>query len=62
MKERLARLVDFGHLNSGETRTCIVATDIETGEPVIFDSRKQPIEMDHLLASCGFLPEFAPRE
>src|SRR5215208_5915402 len=43
-------------------RDCVAATDIETGEPVIFDSRKLPIEMDHLLASCGFLPEFAPIE
>jgi NTE family protein len=62
MRERLERLVDFGHLNSGEIRTCIAATDIETGDPVIFDSRKLSIEMDHLLASCGFLPEFAPLE
>ena len=62
MKERMARLIDFGHLNSGEIRICVAATDIETGEPVIFDSRKLPIGMDHLLASCGFLPEFAPVE
>jgi NTE family protein len=62
MQARMARLIDFGHLNSGETRICIAATDIETGEPVMFDSRKTRIEMDHLLASCGFLPEFAPVE
>jgi NTE family protein len=29
---------------------------------VIFDSKDTRIEMDHLLASCGFLPEFAPVE
>jgi len=29
---------------------------------VIFDSCDTRIEMDHLLASCGFLPEFAPVE
>jgi NTE family protein len=62
MKARMTRLIDFGHLNSGEIRICVAATDIETGEAVIFDSRKMPIEMDHLLASCGFLPEFAPVE
>jgi NTE family protein len=62
MKERMARLIDFGRLNSGETTVCVAATDIESGEPVIFDSRKHPIELDHLLASCGFLPEFAPVE
>jgi NTE family protein len=62
MQARMARLIDFGLLNSGETRICIAATDIETGEPVIFDPRNMRIEMDHLLASCGFLPEFAPVE
>jgi NTE family protein len=60
MQRRLAQLVDFGRLNSGETRISIATTDIETGDPVIFDSRDTRIEMDHLLASCGFLPEFAP--
>ena len=62
MKERLTSLIDFGRLNSGEMRVNVAATDIETGEPVVFDSRHEPIEIDHLLASCGFLPEFAPAE
>jgi NTE family protein len=62
MKERMASLIDFGRLNSGELRVCVAATDIETAEPVVFDSRNERIEMDHLLASCGFLPEFAPVE
>jgi NTE family protein len=62
MKQRLSALIDFGRLNSGEVRVCIAATDIETGEPVIFDSVNSRIEIDHLMASCGFLPEFAPVE
>jgi NTE family protein len=62
MRERLLRLVDFGRLNSGEIRICVVATDIETGEPVTFDSKDEPIRIEHLMASCGFLPEFAPVE
>jgi NTE family protein len=62
MKERLTSLIDFGHLNCGEMRVSIAATDIETGEPVVFDSHQEPIGMDHLMASCGFLPEFAPIE
>jgi NTE family protein len=38
-------------------------TDIETGEPVFVDTRDGDlITPDHLLASCGFLPEFAPVE
>src|SRR3954451_8391849 len=62
MKERISALIDFGRLNSGEVRVCVAATDIVTGEPVIFDSESSRIEMDHLMASCGFLPEFAPVE
>jgi NTE family protein len=59
MRERLTKLIDFGQLNSGEVRVSVVATEIDTGEPVLFDSRKDRIEMHHLLASCGFIPEFA---
>jgi NTE family protein len=62
MKQRLSGLIDFGRLNSGEVRVCVAATDIETGKPVIFDSDNCRIELDHLMASCGFLPEFAPVE
>jgi NTE family protein len=62
MQARLAALVDFGRLNSGEMRISVATTDIETGDPVIFDSSDTRLEMDHLLASCGFLPEFAPVE
>jgi NTE family protein len=63
MKVRLTRLVDFERLNSGEVRLSVAATDIETGELVIFDTAAgSRITIDHLLASCGFLPEFAPVE
>jgi NTE family protein len=63
MRERLERLVDFGRLNSNEVGFSVAATDIESGELVIFDtSRDDEISMDHILASCGFLPEFAPVE
>lgn len=60
MRQRLQRLVDFDRLSSGEMRITIAATDVESGDPVLFDSNDGPIEMDHLMASCGFLPEFAP--
>jgi NTE family protein len=62
MKARLAELIDFARLNGGETRISIGTTDVESGEPVIFDSVREEIHLDHLLASCGFLPEFAPVE
>ncbi|MFL6818373.1 MAG: patatin-like phospholipase family protein [Bradyrhizobium sp.] len=62
MRERIESLVDFGRLNSGEMRVCVAATDIESGDSVIFDSHKERIQVEHLMASCGFLPEFAPIE
>jgi NTE family protein len=56
----LRSLIDFGRLNSGDVRLTIAATDLETGDVVLFDSESGKIEMDHILASCGFVPEFAP--
>jgi NTE family protein len=62
MRDRLYGMIDFGRLNSGDIRISIATTDVETGDPVVFDSKDVTIEMDHLLASCGFLPDFAPVE
>lgn len=63
LRERLMALVDFSRLNSGDVRVTVAATDLESGELVLFDSaRGDRIGIDHLLASCGFLPEFAPVE
>lgn len=59
-RERLRQLVDFDRLNDGDPRITICATDLESGDAVLFDSSSERIEMDHILASCGFLPEFAP--
>lgn len=55
-RERLQRLIDFGRVNIGELRISICATDLESGDAVLFDSSSERIEMDHILASCGFLP------
>jgi NTE family protein len=53
--------VDFDRLNGGDIRFTACATDIETGDAVYFDTAKgDRIGIDHLLASCGFLPEFSP--
>ncbi|WP_448033078.1 patatin-like phospholipase family protein [Bradyrhizobium liaoningense] len=59
-RERLQQMIDFGRLNGGDPRVTICATDLESGDAVLFDSSSERIEMDHILASCGFLPEFAP--
>jgi len=63
LRERLLKLIDFELLNGGEVRLSVATTDIETGDLVMFDTAKgDRIEVDHLLASCGYLPEFAPIE
>ncbi|MCK1653472.1 patatin-like phospholipase family protein [Bradyrhizobium sp. 149] len=59
-RDRLRQLIEFERLNAGDPRVTICATDVESGDAVLFDSRSQRIEMDHILASCGFIPEFAP--
>lgn len=61
LRKTLERLVDFEWLNKNPIRFCLATTDIETGDPVTFDTaRGDRITVDHILASCGFLPEFAP--
>jgi NTE family protein len=59
----LRRTIDFNRLNDGELRFTVATTDVETGDAILFDTGKgDRIEIDHILASCGFLPEFAPVE
>ncbi|MCW5734893.1 MAG: patatin-like phospholipase family protein [Enhydrobacter sp.] len=59
----LRRTIDFGRLNGGDIRFTVATVDVESGDVVLFDTgRGHRIEIDHLLASCGFLPEFAPVE
>ena len=63
LRATLEHCIDFDLLNSGETRLSVVTTDIQTGEEVVFDTgRGDRIGSDHLLATCGFLPDFAPVE
>jgi NTE family protein len=62
MRERLADIVDFELLNASAETLCVATTDMESGELVLFDSRREQLRMEHLLATCGFIPEFAPVE
>jgi NTE family protein len=44
-------------------RLSIATTDARTGELVVFDTAAgERITADHLLASCGFFPDFPPTE
>ena len=58
----LARLVDFERLNGGETRLSVGTVDIETGREVVFDTARERIGPEHLLASAAITPAFPPVE
>jgi NTE family protein len=63
LRTKLEQLIDFDRLNGGEMRVSVVTTDIETGQAIVFDTEQgDRIGPDHLLASCSFLPDFAPVE
>ena len=52
--------IDFDILNSGALRLSIATTDVETGERITFDSSRQQIGPEHVVASCALMPVFAP--
>ncbi|MFC7735094.1 patatin-like phospholipase family protein [Roseomonas sp. GCM10028921] len=64
MSRHLPECVDFDLLNSpAAPRLTLVATDVESGERVVFDTaRGARIGPGHVLASCALLPVFAPME
>jgi NTE family protein len=63
LARRLERFVDFERLNRGEPRFAVATTDVESGDEVVFDTANgATIGPEHLLASCGFLPDFPPVE
>jgi NTE family protein len=63
LRAHLAEIVDFDLLNSGSVRVSVIATDVVTGERVVFDTgRGTRLGPDHILASCALLPLFAPVE
>jgi NTE family protein len=61
---RLPEFVDFARLNGPEApRLAIAATDVESGERVVFDTaRGDRIGVQEVLASCALLPLLAPVE
>ncbi len=63
LRSQITRLVDFDRLNRGGVRVSLVATDVVTGERVVFDTGTgAQIGPEHVVASCALLPLFAPVE
>lgn len=60
LRETLSRLIDFEYLNQKHVRLCLGSVELESGEFVFFDSWKQEITMDHVLATGALPPGFPP--
>jgi NTE family protein len=58
LRRLLTTHVEFDLLNDGPIRLSVLTVDIETGEPIVFDTTRDRIGPDHLLASCGFIGDF----
>jgi NTE family protein len=62
MRARLAELIDFDRLNNGAIRFVTTAVDVETGLIEVFDSARQRIGVEHLMATSAFPVLFPPVE
>lgn len=61
--ETLPRFIDFDRLNDGALRVSLVATDIESGDRVVFDTAQgTPIGGRHVAACGAMLPLLSPIE
>ena len=63
LRDRLAELVDFGRIAAGGIRLSLSATDLASGERVVFDTaRGDTIGPEQVAASSALVPLFAPLE
>lgn len=62
LRATLETLVDFDRLNHDGVRLTVLATDLETGEEVPFDTQRQRIGPEHIMASAALVPDFRPVE
>jgi NTE family protein len=62
LRRTLDDLIDFERLNDGGIRLSLGAVDVATGNSVYFDTAKQRVTVDHILASGALPPGFPPVE
>ena len=62
LKETLERLIDFDRINDGPTRLSVGAVNVRTGNFVYFDTTKDRIRPEHIMASGALPPAFAAVE
>lgn len=60
LRDTLLNLIDFDYLNSGAVRLTVGATDITSGNSVIFDTTRQRLGPEHIMASGALPPGLPP--
>lgn len=60
MREVLLELVDWDRLNAGSVRLSLLTVNVETGEEVTFDTSRERVTVDHVIASASLMPDFLP--
>ncbi len=58
LRDTLERFVDFDRINNGETRLSVGAVEVSSGKMHYFDSTKQRIGPEHIMASGALPPSF----
>ncbi len=58
LRATLERLVDFDRINSAQVRLSVGATDVANGNLRYFDSAREPIRPEHIMASGALPPAF----
>ncbi|MBS0249524.1 MAG: patatin-like phospholipase family protein [Proteobacteria bacterium] len=62
LKDTLLELIDFDLLNRGKVRFSIGAVEVQTGNFKYFDTERDTIGPDHIMASGALPPGFPPVE
>ena len=58
LRDTLLSLIDFDHLRDGRTRLTVGTVRVTTGELRYFDSSKEDIGVEHVMASAALPPAF----
>ncbi len=58
LRHTLSRLVDFDLINRHATRLTVGAVSVRTGAMRYFDSRDEPLQVEHIMASGALPPAF----